>query len=232
MAIGAAFSLNLIEPTTTAEVARDLTAGSITVSASTESSSEAKTMASAKGEKDDDKDSGKQSNDQVQNNPNTKDQTPKDGGGNSTPEQRMQLLDVAVQLVAGRGRPIPLAQYVDLLDLSFALGFRTDALAKLREQYGFDYVDHAKAGRPREADRAGRTTFFARDAREPREWLSVLGMEGTPSRQQIIAAYRRLAAQHHPDRFHDAEDGVRSDAAMRFIEITRAYEALLAIYKE
>lgn len=150
----------------------------------------------------------------------------------STPQQRLQLLDIAVQLVAVTGRPIPLVQYVDLLDLSFALGFQTDALAKLREQYGFDYVDHAKAGRPREADRVGRTTFFARDDREPREWLAVLGMEGTPSRQQIIAAYRKLVAQHHPDRFHEAEEGVRSDAALRFIEITRAYEALLAIYKE
>ena len=150
----------------------------------------------------------------------------------STQQQRAQLLDVAVQLVAEPGRAIPLMQYVDLLDLSFALGFQTDALARLREQYGFDYIDHAKAARPREADRAGRMTFFARDDREPREWLSVLGMEGTPSRQQIIATYRRLAAQHHPDKFHEAADGVRSDAAMRFIEITRAYEALLAIYKE
>ncbi|HEX7192798.1 MAG TPA: J domain-containing protein [Thermoanaerobaculia bacterium] len=150
----------------------------------------------------------------------------------ATPEQRARLLDVAVQLVAAPGRPIPLLQYVDLLDLSFSLGFRTDALAKLRERYGFDYVDHAKAGRPREADRVGRTTFFARDDREPRELLAVLGMEGTPSRQQIIAAYRKLAAQHHPDKFHEAAEGVRSNAAMRFIEITRAYEALLAIYKE
>jgi DnaJ-domain-containing protein 1 len=150
----------------------------------------------------------------------------------ASPQQRLQLLDVAVQLVAVTGHPIPLVQYVDLLDLSFALGFQTDALAKLREQYGFEYVDHAKAGRPREADRVGRTTFFARDQREPREWLAVLGMEGTPSRQQIIAAYRKLVAQHHPDRFHEAEEGVRSDAALRFIEITRAYEALLAIYKE
>jgi hypothetical protein len=150
----------------------------------------------------------------------------------ATPAQRAQLLDVAVQLVAVPGRAIPLVQYVDLLDLSFSLGFQTDALAKLREQYGFDYVDHAKAARPREADRAGRMTFFAREEREPREWLSVLGMEGTPSRQQIIAAYRKLAAQHHPDRFHEAEEGVRSEAALRFIEITRAYEALLAIYKE
>jgi hypothetical protein len=150
----------------------------------------------------------------------------------STAQQRAQLLDIAVQLVAVPGHPIPLLQYVDLLDLSFALGFQTDALAKLREQYGFDYIDHAKAGRPREADRAGKMTFFARDDREPREWLIVLGMEGTPSRQQIIAAYRRLAAQHHPDKFHEAADGIRSEAAMRFIEITRAYEALLAIYKE
>jgi DnaJ-domain-containing protein 1 len=150
----------------------------------------------------------------------------------STPQQRAQLLEAAVQLAVVRDRAIPLVQYVDLLDLSFALGFQTDALAKLREQYGFDYVDHAKAGRPREADRAGRMTFFAREDREPREWLTVLGMEGTPTRQQIIAAYRKLVAQHHPDRFHDAEDAVQADAASRFIEITQAYEALLAIYKE
>lgn len=150
----------------------------------------------------------------------------------ATPPQRAQLLDIAVQLVAVPGRAIPLVQYVDLLDLSFALGFQTDALAKLREQYGFDYIDHAKAGRPREADRAGATTFFVRSDRQPTEWLTVLGMEGSPSRQQIIATYRKLAAQHHPDKFHEANDGIRSDAALRFIEITRAYEALLAIYKE
>lgn len=151
---------------------------------------------------------------------------------NATPEQRARLLDIAVQLVSKPGRAIPLIQYVALLDLSFALGFQTDALARLREQYGFDYIDHAKAGRPREADRAGRTTFFARDSREPRELLIVLGIEGTPSRQEIIAAYRRLAAQHHPDRFHDAPETTRTEAASRFIEIARAYEALLALYKD
>ena len=154
----------------------------------------------------------------------------------ATPEQRARLLDIAVQLVSAPGRAIPLIQYVALLDLSFALGFQTDALARLRERYGFDYIDHArdhaKAGRPREADRTGRTTFFARDEREPRELLGVLGIEGTPSRQEIIAAYRRLAAQHHPDRFHDAPETTRTEAASRFIEIARAYEALLALYKE
>jgi DNA primase len=151
----------------------------------------------------------------------------------ATPEQRAWLLETAVKLVADRPDPVPLRQYSALLDLSFALGFQTDALAKLREQYGFEYIDHAKNARPREADRAGGAmTLFARDDRKPAELLRVLGIEGEPSRQGIISAYRKLAAQHHPDRFHAQTAETQSEAAARFIEITRAYEALLAIYRE
>jgi DnaJ-class molecular chaperone len=40
--------------------------------------------------------------------------------------------------------------------------------------------------------------------------------------------YRALAAQHHPDRFHDAGEQAREAAAARFIEITEAYGRLLA----
>ena len=146
----------------------------------------------------------------------------------SNQQQREWLLETAVQLIASRGVLVPLRQYVALLDLSFALGFQTDALAKLREQYGFDYIDHAKDGRPREADHSGRVTFFQRDERE---LLRVLEIEGEATRQAIISAYRRLVAQHHPDRFHADSDAAQSEAAARFIEITRAYEALLAIYQ-
>ena len=137
-------------------------------------------------------------------------------------QQRARLLETAVQLVAARGVLVPLRQYVSLLDLSFAL-------AKLREQYGFDYIDHAKDGRPREADHAGRITFFERDSRE---LLLVLGIEGEASRQSIVSAYRKLAAQHHPDRFHGQPAASQTEAAARFIEITRAYETLLSIYRD
>jgi hypothetical protein len=147
-------------------------------------------------------------------------------------EQRGRLLETAVQIVASESRTVPLRQYVALLDLSFALGFQTDALARLREQYGFEYVDPAKAGRPREADRTSRMTLFARDERPADELLEVLGLEGTPTRQTIISSYRRLVAQHHPDRFHDAPAEVRAAAAARFVEITRAYESLLARYPD
>lgn len=151
----------------------------------------------------------------------------------ATPAQREWLLGTAVQLVASRGKTVPLRQYSALLDLSFALGFHIDALAKLRERYPFDYIDHAKNARPREADRGGGSMpLFVRDSGDAVELLRVLGIEGTASRQVIISTYRRLAAQHHPDRVFGESAAVQSASAARFIEITRAYEALLAIYRD
>jgi hypothetical protein len=151
----------------------------------------------------------------------------------SSSQQRADLLETAVRLVSRRTKPVPLAQYNALLDLSFGLGFHTDALARLREQYPFEYVDHAKAGRPREADRSGgATTFFVRDHGDRMEWLRVLEIEGEPDRPAVIAAYRRLAARYHPDKISDRSPEAQDTAAARFIEITRAYEHLLASLRD
>lgn len=148
-------------------------------------------------------------------------------------EQRSWLLDTAVRLVATRKTPVPLRQYSALLDLSFGLGFQTDALAKLRDLYGFDYVDYAKDARPQSADRGGVSTpLYSRDQRETSELLLILGVEAPASRAVIIAAYRKLAAQHHPDKVFGQPAEVQTAAAARFIEITRAYETLLVIYSE
>src|SRR5258706_9058892 len=146
----------------------------------------------------------------------------------AAPQQRTWLLDMAVQCVAARTTPVPLRQYSALLDLSFSLGFQTDALARLREQYGFDYIDPA-----RDPARNGRGRETAAAETPKRELLRVLGIEeGVATRQVIIATYRRLAAQHHPDRVHFQPEDVQSAAAARFIEITRAYETLLGLYRE
>ena len=148
-------------------------------------------------------------------------------------EQRSWLLDTAVRLVATRKTPVPLRQYSALLDLSFGLGFQTDALAKLRDVYGFDYVDYAKDARPQSADRGGVSTpFYSRDQRQTSELLLILGLEAPASRAGIIAAYRKLAAQHHPDKVFGEPAETQNAAAARFIEITRAYETLLGIYSE
>jgi transposase len=146
----------------------------------------------------------------------------------SSDQQRHSLLETAVQLVAARSGPVPLRQYAALLDLSFGLGFHTDALARLRETYGFEYVDHAKDARPASADRGGSGTPLFDRARSRTALLAVLNITGgEPSRQELIAAYRKLVTQHHPDRFHGAAAAARDEAAARFIEITRAYEELL-----
>ena len=151
----------------------------------------------------------------------------------ASPEQRQWLLEAAVQLLAARKVPVPLRQYSALLDLTFGLGFQIDVLTRLRDQYGFEYVDHAKHGRPREADRSGGATpLFVRDSRSETALLAVLGLSGSVTRPAIIAAYRRLAGQHHPDRVFGEPEEVQQAASARFIEITRAYEFLLAIHPD
>jgi hypothetical protein len=154
-------------------------------------------------------------------------------GRAATPQQRSALLEIAVKLVAARTGPIPLRQYAALLDLSFGLGFHTDALARLRETYGFEYVDHAKDARPRSADRGGGgAPLFARPQRAHPELLGILGLSGEVTRQEVGAAYRKLVAQHHPDRYHGAPLEEQNAASARFIELTRAYEELLLTFRD
>jgi DnaJ-class molecular chaperone len=64
------------------------------------------------------------------------------------------------------------------------------------------------------------------------EWLRVLEIEGEPDRPAVIAAYRRLAARYHPDKISDRSPEAQDTAAARFIEITRAYEHLLASLRD
>lgn len=145
-------------------------------------------------------------------------------------ERKAWLLEAAVLVAMEGGATIALAQYDALVEVAFALGFHSDALARLRQKHGFDYVDWAKHGRPREADRGSGATplFDARGSGDGAANLGLLGLARGASRQEVIAAYRRLALECHPDRFHDASDDARAEAAARFREITRAYEELIA----
>lgn len=142
---------------------------------------------------------------------------------------RSELLERAVRIAVTLNRTLPLQQYNALLDLSFGLGFQTDALARLRARYRFEYVDYAKHSRPREADRGGRQTFFARKPVDRSACLHVLGLEGTPTREELTSAYRRLAAKHHPDRHHNANPEEQESESRRFIQVTEAYEDLLTL---
>ncbi|MDZ7733567.1 MAG: J domain-containing protein [Acidimicrobiia bacterium] len=58
------------------------------------------------------------------------------------------------------------------------------------------------------------------------ELLAVLGLPGGATDEQIQATYRRLAKEHHPDRFPDADEETRARHVETMQRITAAYRAL------
>jgi DnaJ-domain-containing protein 1 len=148
----------------------------------------------------------------------------------ATEGERWALLEAAVRLAVAMNATIPPRQYHALQDLSFGLGFHADALARLRARWRFEYADYARMSRPRSADRAAAVSFGRPVTSEEKAALmKILGLHGELERAALVSAYRRLAGAHHPDRFHDQGTDARETAARRFIELTEAYEKLLAI---
>jgi hypothetical protein len=58
--------------------------------------------------------------------------------------------------------------------------------------------------------------------------LSTLGLTDAADRAAVQRAFRKLAAEMHPDRFPRAQGSDRADLMRRFAEITAAYHALVA----
>lgn len=141
-----------------------------------------------------------------------------------------RMLERALLTAIAPGPRCSLPLYAALLDLSFALGFQTDALARLREKHPFDYADHAREGRPRSAEQRdpGSRPLFDRSETRARV-LAVLGLPREADRPAITRTYRKLAALHHPDRFHSAPVEEREAASRRFLAIAEAYEQLLLL---
>jgi DnaJ like chaperone protein len=80
------------------------------------------------------------------------------------------------------------------------------------------------------ANRSGQTGQTA-DDRQPRAGdanpYTVLEIEPGPSREEIKSAYRRLAAQYHPDKVQHLGREIRELAETRFKEIQQAYDTLM-----
>ncbi len=62
--------------------------------------------------------------------------------------------------------------------------------------------------------------------RRQRDPYAVLGLSPGASREEIHAAYRRLAHQYHPDKVSHLGKEFQEMARQKFIEIREAYEAL------
>jgi hypothetical protein len=84
-------------------------------------------------------------------------------------------------------------------------------------------------GRRRRRDVLGDVTPLPAHYESPRQAaLRSLGLAGDPSPDAVRAAFRKLARHCHPDLYARADETTRAESSKRFIELSRAYEALIA----
>lgn len=142
----------------------------------------------------------------------------------TTRKEREAMLDAAMRAAMMAARPVSLAHYAALLEVCFALGFHTDALARLRTRYRAELIDFS-VNRPEGAERSGAPAAGCDRLAQ----LALFGFDRPVSRRELSSAYRRLAAASHPDHYHQAPESEKAAAAARFIEITQAYDSLLPL---
>jgi len=87
--------------------------------------------------------------------------------------------------------------------------------------------DEPHSGAGGNAGSRGRASASSGTSGRRSQALAALGLEATATREEIKAAYRRLAKVHHPDRFEGLSEEVVAAAALSFRRIREAYEYLV-----
>jgi len=104
---------------------------------------------------------------------------------------------------AGDTRCMAIDRYKRVADNLAAIAATLDAMRAIERHGGAEILDRAFTG------------FVAIEHDASAHWSAQLGVPRTASPPEIEAAYRRLRAQHHPDRGGDAE---------AFMRVQKAYE--------
>lgn len=141
----------------------------------------------------------------------------------SNSASRKPILQLVISLALVDGRLLTIENHIVRL-MADVLGLGLDGLNDaFREMTGHDFPEPEDPGDPaffeRSRSSAGRSTRAAD--------LATLGLDGTPSDDEIRTAYRRLAKVHHPDRFASAGPEAVKTAELQFKRIRGAYERLV-----
>lgn len=83
-----------------------------------------------------------------------------------------------------------------------------------------------RSGQPRDAAGDRQYRAAGSGSREQQDPYTILGIPPGASREEIKAAYRRLAAQYHPDKVQHLGKDFQKMAEERFKEIQQAYDEL------
>jgi DnaJ like chaperone protein len=133
-----------------------------------------------------------------------------------------QEQDVSFRQVTGRPLPKP-------SDISSADWWEAKDAARKQNQ------GKAKQQRKKASQRSGPNAGSGSKKPPPKTWtsserrdaLNRLGVDAEATREEIKAAYKRLAKVHHPDRFHDLDEEIVNAATLSFRRIREAYELLM-----
>jgi hypothetical protein len=110
----------------------------------------------------------------------------------------------------GKPRCLACDRWTRVADNIAALAQHIDALRRI-ERYGVGTMEQAFAG-------------YAALPATSADWPIVLGVPPTATRDEILAAHRRLAGEHHPDKGGRSEDMARineaRDLALRALLVT------------
>lgn len=89
------------------------------------------------------------------------------------------------------------------------------------------FIPNARKPRKEDAEAAAErdeAPGWGRPPEQPAAWHETLGVDGDASHEEIVAAYRRLIAQYHPDRVATMAPEFRELAEKRSASINAAYD--------
>jgi hypothetical protein len=134
-----------------------------------------------------------------------------------------RLDDARLGFRVPRPRARPAEQPLPLSPREFLYGRER---ARLRRWASVAAAAGARAAPPTAGATAPKPSVFVDPAR--RRALAALGLDGAADRDSVQRAFRRLAAQYHPDRFPNASGPEHSARIRRFAELSAAYHLLVA----
>jgi len=136
---------------------------------------------------------------------------------------RKPILQLVISLALVDGHLLTIENHIVRL-MADVLGLGLEGLNEaFREMTGHDFPEPEDPSDPAFFERSRSSAGGSSRAAD----LATLGLEGTPSDDEIKAAYRRLAKVHHPDRFASAGPEAVKTAELQFKRIRAAYERLV-----
>jgi DnaJ like chaperone protein len=141
----------------------------------------------------------------------------------TNPKIRRPILQLIISIAVADGRLTAIENHIVRL-VADVLGLGIEGLNEaFREMTDHDFPPPEDPSDPSRWDKNRESTGNSTREHD----VAALGLQGSPTDDEIRAAFRRLAKVHHPDRFVSAGPEAVRAAELQFKRIRSAYERLV-----